>query len=92
MVMHSLSGFDRFNEDSRESATYPTCISWAQQMLEPRAICALKTLIKAADGGCDSTPKPRFLWIIKACSGRVVTQCPIIIGNNTCFRGMSFLT
>ena len=89
MVMHSLSGFDRFNlEDSREK-----CEHIRRDMLAELGRCPnhsgylrAQALIKAADGGCDNVFEASVLWIIKSLySGRVVTQCPIIIGNNTYF-------
>lgn len=69
MVMHSLSGFDRFNlEDSREK-----CEHIRRDMLAELGRCPnhsgylrAQALIKAADGGCDNVFEASVLWIIKS--------------------------
>lgn len=89
MVMHVLSRFDRFSlQESRErceqvrSAMLEEASRHANHHGYQRAI----TIIRTADGGCDNVFEASVVWVVKsAYAGRVVTQCPISVGDNTYF-------
>ena len=89
MVMHILSRFDRFSlEESRQRGE-----EVRHAMLEELARHTnhhgrqrADSIIRAADAGCDNVFEASVLWVIKSLySGRVVTQCPIRIGDHTYF-------
>lgn len=71
MVMHSLSGFDRFNlGDSRESASISdvTCSLSSADARTTRDICALRRSSKQLMVAVTMFSRPRFYGLSKACT------------------------
>lgn len=89
MVMHALSHFDRFNlEESRHRCEHirkELLQELSRQENHPHYLRA-HTILHRADGGCDNVFEATVLWFVNTLySGRIVTQFPVVVGDNTYF-------